>query len=429
MKDNIDENLYIANLIFRHLIGRLSPEEEKTLAAWAQLSQGNRRLLNSFEDDATFFDQWVKFNTIDREVGWKQLQDRDPELRMMTYAGTYLGSTTIQADKNHHYSPLLRSRLIKGASLFVFLLIIFFTWYYRHRFRGDHLELALGYQKTYVEEECGPTISLDARTPGSVIQEGALDITLVEQRLLSLHAENPRPGITDSHLTLYTANGGKCSIALPDGSRVHLNAASYIQFPAHYSQQEREVNLGGEAYLEIKPPHATAADRPIMPFIVHVMRPPSMRTNHPDSNLLTITATGTVFNIKAYDSSSVQTTLVSGTMDVQRTGDTAVSHLTKGDSYVLSRDGSYRIQPSNLQSATGWKDGEFIFEKQPLDEILQELARSYDVKVEYQDTPSGTFSLRGTRAEKLKDILDRIAGNKNTHFTVGDSGIIVAVSH
>ena len=52
-----------------------------------------------------------------------------------------------------------------------------------------------------------------------------------------------------------TPRGGQYRLLLPDGSRVWLNAASSIRFPAAFTGKTRTVEITGEAYFEIAPDH------------------------------------------------------------------------------------------------------------------------------------------------------------------------------
>src|SRR3546814_3035867 len=68
------------------------------------------------------------------------------------------------------------------------------------------------------------------------------------------------------YATLTTPRGGEYQVALPDGSRVWLNAASSLTYPTSFNgHKERRVELTGEAYFEI----AKDADHP---FIVESAR-------------------------------------------------------------------------------------------------------------------------------------------------------------
>ncbi|MFR7879048.1 MAG: FecR family protein [Butyricimonas paravirosa] len=97
--------------------------------------------------------------------------------------------------------------------------------------------------------------------------------------------------------TVITPRGTEYLLTLSDGSRVWLNSDSRLKFPVKFSKGMRRVELVGEGYFEV-------AKDTSSPFIVN-------------SGKLEIKVTGTSFNIAAYpDEKIVQTTLVSGSVDV-----------------------------------------------------------------------------------------------------------------
>ena len=170
MQNKIAKNLHIADLIYSHLLGHLSQEGEEELTQWASASAANRRLLDSLENHDFFLRQWNKFNAFDRETGWKKLQDKVPAFRMMAYDGTYHGPAAVSATPAGSFSPhsLQWRRRIGGLAFGFALPLIFFMGYQFH-----------GRQK-----------------------------------------------LADSlPMTVQTANGGLCSMSMPDGSRIPLNDA------------------------------------------------------------------------------------------------------------------------------------------------------------------------------------------------------------
>src|SRR3546814_18855 len=118
------------------------------------------------------------------------------------------------------------------------------------------------------------------------------------------------------YATLTTPRGGEYQVALPDGSRVWLNAASSLTYPTSFNgHKERRVELTGEAYFEI----AKDADHP---FIVESARQ-------------SVRVLGTHFNITAYpNESSVQTTLAEGSITVTRKGSGDEQILRTGEQAV-----------------------------------------------------------------------------------------------
>src|SRR5699024_8979326 len=86
-------------------------------------------------------------------------------------------------------------------------------------------------------------------------------------------------------LTLSTLKGGMYQITLSDGTKVWLNSASSIRYPAQFSPTERIVELTGEAYFEVKALKGSEGNK--VPFRVR-------------SKQQEIVVLGTEFNISAY---------------------------------------------------------------------------------------------------------------------------------
>lgn len=96
---------------------------------------------------------------------------------------------------------------------------------------------------------------------------------------------------------LEVPRGGEYTLVLADGSYVRLNSESSIRFPERFSDSFREVEIEGEAYLEVKKDSTR-------PFIVHVKE-------------LEIEVLGTRFGVRVYqDESMASTTLAEGRVRV-----------------------------------------------------------------------------------------------------------------
>ena len=79
--------------------------------------------------------------------------------------------------------------------------------------------------------------------------------------------------------------GQKLKIFLPDGSIAWLNSSSELSYQKEFSESMRNIFLSGEAYFEVIKDSSR-------PFVVH-------------SGPLAITATGTSFNIDAFNHNKI----------------------------------------------------------------------------------------------------------------------------
>src|SRR5690606_34175743 len=111
--------------------------------------------------------------------------------------------------------------------------------------------------------------------------------------------------------------GGKFQVVLPDGSKVWLNAASSLRFPAAFDGSMRQVELRGEAYFEVAPDKSR---------IFQVV-----------TRDQTVQVLGTHFNINAYaDEPSVNTTLLEGSVRISDSKTNTSQLLKPGEQAKLS---------------------------------------------------------------------------------------------
>src|SRR3546814_4520288 len=98
----------------------------------------------------------------------------------------------------------------------------------------------------------GSTIVLDSVGNGLL---ATLDGTSVRKaadgRVVLRELDGHAPPSPHTRNRLTTPRGGQYSIVLPDGTKVWLNAASTLAFPASFSASERRGELTGEAYFEV----------------------------------------------------------------------------------------------------------------------------------------------------------------------------------
>jgi ferric-dicitrate binding protein FerR (iron transport regulator) len=131
------------------------------------------------------------------------------------------------------------------------------------------------------------------------------------------------------------------------------------------------VKITGEAYFEI-------AHNPNRPFKISV------------KNQL-VEVIGTHLNINAYESESINTTLLEGSIRI--TKGSAATILTPGQQ-AISRpnDSSFQIKQIDADEAIAWKNGYFYFDRADIRTVMRELARWYNVQIIYKGTlPKRTF--------------------------------------
>lgn len=224
-------------------------------------------------------------------------------------------------------------------------------------------EILPGTDKAILTLADGKQIVLDNTAKGNITQQGNINIIKLDNGSVTYRGENNTGELT--YNTISTPRGGQYQIILSDGSRVWLNAASSIRFPAAFVHNHRTVSITGEAYLEV-------AKNKEKPFLVEVKD-------------MTVQVLGTEFNINAYqDENETHTTLIEGGIRIVK-GEKNI--LPKPGQQVLSTPGSNNLQlipDVDIKQVTAWKTGIFNFNKQPLKNVMLQLSRWYDVEIEYE---------------------------------------------
>lgn len=203
--------------------------------------------------------------------------------------------------------------------------------------------------------------------------------------------------------TLTNPRGSKVvNLILADGSLIWLNAGSSVTYPVSFPGNERHVIVNGEAYFEVKPDKTR-------PFTV------SKNENH-------ITVLGTHFNVNAYDDEKeMSVTLLEGAVSVGTgvAGKTVI--LKPRQQAIIGRD---LMVHSNVDvdEVMAWKNGSFYFSQADVPLIMRQVARWYNVEIEYVgEVPAGFYNGKPSRditvAEMLKileysGIKITIEGNK-----------------
>lgn len=236
----------------------------------------------------------------------------------------------------------------------------------------------------------GASIILDSTTNGIIAQQGT---AAIEKQSNGTIVYNPN-GEADGKVmtnTLRTPRGGQYKLTLPDGTKVWMNAASSITYPASFNGDKRVVSVNGELYFEV-------AKNAAKPFIVEV------------EDRSSIEVLGTSFNINAYDNeSSSKTTLIEGKVRVRKGEQSDI--LQPGQQARIGD--AITVAPKvDIDQILAWKNGNFNFEDMPLSEIMRQLERWYDIEVRYEGRiPAIKFHGKMSRGVALSDVITFLSDN------------------
>lgn len=251
----------------------------------------------------------------------------------------------------------------------------------------------------------GSQVTLDSTGNGAIATQGNTHIVQSGGGQLAYNVK----GSTDAPLqfnTLQVPRGGQFRLTLADGTNVWLNAASSLRYPASFNGSDRTVELNGEAYFEV----ATLAEKP---FRVKI-------------NNTVVQVLGTSFNIMGYPEERVtRTTLVEGAIQVKT--DQATSRIYPGQLATTQPNGETQVRPdADVDQVVAWKNGYFFFNHEKLPGVMRQIARWYDVDVEYADKvpEEREFGGKIARSSSIEEVI-RILKLSNIHVKLTNKKIIV----
>ncbi|WP_285060146.1 FecR family protein [Pedobacter ginsengisoli] len=259
----------------------------------------------------------------------------------------------------------------------------------------------------------GKKINLTDARIGLLVRQPGLEIIKAGEQLITCKITGPVSQMDAGSLTkITTPRDGQMEILLSDDTKVWLNAATTLIFPIVFADiQKRRLSLSGEAYFEVSKDKAH-------PFFVSVQNQ-------------MIEVLGTHFNISAYgDEQVVKTTLLEGAVKVSAlSGDGKVvrSSILKPGQQAISSGETIDVVQVDTEDMVAWKEGDFVFRRESLENIMIKLARRYNVEVIYQDKLISKQRFGGSISNqaKLREVLDMLELTGNVHFRIEGSKVFV----
>ena len=250
----------------------------------------------------------------------------------------------------------------------------------------------------------GQVIELDSSSREIVFSEHQSKATSVKNTLIYDAGMNLET--IDFH-TIRVPLGGEFNLQLSDNTRVHLNSGSSLHYPIRFAGDIREVFLTGEGFFEVTKDE-------VRPFVV--------KTGEVDVRVL-----GTSFNVNAYpDERVVATTLVEGQVRVGC--GSKKFDLDPGLHLVYDRENkTANVRAVDTELYTSWKDGYYYFKQEPLEEIMDVLAKWYNLNVFFQnpELKKMEFGGRLKRYEDISYLLEKMEETQDVQFIIHGNTIII----
>ena len=264
----------------------------------------------------------------------------------------------------------------------------------------------------------GSKISLTDATDGVIAKQAGIDITKTNNGELIYTVTNSSNSKKDFYNTIETPRGGQYQINLPDGTKVWLNAESYLRYPAAFDDTQRTVELKGEAYFEVAKRFNKKGSRVAFKVI----------TNLGSGRNQEVEVLGTHFNINAYSNEpSNKTTLLEGSVKVKNLASGLMGLLNPDQQSVINPSSpSVLIKAIDAEEAVAWKDGFFSFNDENLITIMNKISRWYDVDIDYKGNKiDKTFGGRISRFNSVNEVLDMLQTTGAVRFKIEGRRILV----
>jgi ferric-dicitrate binding protein FerR (iron transport regulator) len=204
-------------------------------------------------------------------------------------------------------------------------------------------------------------------------------------------AERSMPDtMTGSEREYTTANGRRAMIPLPDGTVVHLNAASRLWVDPAFGGTERRVVLEGEAYF------AVASD-PSKPFRVY-------------TGASFTEVRGTEFGVR-YRRDKIDVVVSRGKVRVVSRSKGGSVDLERGEGVTATASGELsKPHRVDLHESLAWRENRMAFKKTPLEDVMTEIEEVYDLHVEFKTPAARSRTLTGTfSVDSIDVVLSQIA--------------------
>lgn len=381
---------HIARLIFLHVQGMTDNAQEKELNEWRSVSPRHEELFQrmlSSEHVEKSISRFVKTEE-EEERGWRQLQQKARSGR------------SVRKIKWFPYAAAIVLILSMGGVFY---------------FSGDKEQteiLPIAKNEVQVPGSRAVLILPDGRKvdlENEVLRSDLAQsdsLLLVSARSLK-YRDIDSPDTTEIFHTLEIPRGGEYLLTLSDGTMIYLNSESTLSFPVKFQGKERKVYLTGEAYFKV-------AKNTEHPFVV-------------TAGELEVLVTGTTFGVRAYkDEKDIQTTLESGQVTVKVEGKSVKLVPNKQVLFNKSTMG-LEVRDVDVDLYLAWADGRLVYDNCPLEKILTDLGRWYNIDVFYSrdELRSYQFSLNMKKHEEFTQVLELIGKTGEVQFEIKDNTVIV----
>ena len=376
------------------------------MAHWEEIDNISEKLLKkillgedrknstlSQENDGRLTDKYKDWDTLDKQAKKALKYDANKAFRKLRY-------------RKYHRRHMMTRWSIAAGIMLLFSLSIFFLQ--ESPEVKPVTEIEPGYKKATLTLSDGT--SWDIRETAKVIQVKDSELK-VDSSGLSVFSDTTDTSQKETQYhTLSVPRGGEYNLTLSDGTQVWLNSESELRFPTPFGANNRTVYCKGEVYFNV-------TRNPNSPFIVKLDKGE-------------ITVLGTEFCTSDYESSVVEVTLVTGKVRFKAENGDSVSLTPSQHLIYNTTTDSISVTTVDTRIYTAWKDNLFCFEDETLENIMQTLARWYNVNIQFESEDLKRRHFSGTieKYSEIKSFLELFETGTNIKFDIHGHKITVRTS-
>lgn len=356
---------HIIEIIRKHLQQQtLSAEEQLQLKKWLNLKPDEESLFMESEWEKDF-SAYLKLDADDQQLDAALQRFRTTAAFTERVVGNN-HSTQVTIDiSNGHRVHFIR-KWWWAAAIFILFSTVAYLYISQQKEKpvvaakaAETKDILPGGDRAILTLADGSKIALDSAASGQLAKQGNASVIKLANGEIRYNVNGHSQGEIMMN-TMSTPRGGQYQLILPDGSKVWLNAASTISYPAVFTGNERKVKVSGEVYLEV-------AQNKGKPFVVDV------------DGKSTVQVLGTSFNINSYaDEGNIKTTLINGSVRINQQ-----TVLKPGQQATIAGN-NVTIHKANTDQVLAWKNGNFDFTGLDFKAFMRQLERWYDIEIKYE---------------------------------------------
>lgn len=368
----------IAKAVHDHILGITSEEDERELQRWLDADVSHRREFERLMSRDDLSRRYRQYAAVDCDRAWQSFR------RQLRHT---------------HHRPLWPKWA--AAAVLVACVAIGTVVLWQKQSKQDIRTAAVVVRLSPAASKARSTAIKTGRQQGQMVVGGKIYAVTSPQDYARILAALP----ADEEIAISTSQGREYWLTLSDGTQVHLDNRSTLKYPTVFAQSHREVSLTGTAWFRIAksstPFTVSTADGIIIDRGTEFMVNTRGRNGHTDVVLL------------------------DGKVGVSCNGGAEIP-LKPGQRAGMA-EGTIRLDRVSLAVYRAWNEGEFLFQDEPLGDVMDVVRHWYDVDVSFTKEEYSRMKFTGSadRYGTLTDFLKAVELVTGLKIRLRDNQVII----